>query len=86
MQNTDQKIKLIFADFFTEYNLKDNANRVKLAEKLNSSQKKNFNQLITDNSNFTLLNVMRNVCYKKIKKDQKGLGVFADMLFRSCER
>ena len=86
VQNTDQKIKLIFADFFTEYNLKDNANRVKLAEKLNSSQKKNFNQLITDNSNFTLLNVMRNVCYKKIKKDQKGLGVFADMLFRSCER
>ena len=36
--------------------------------------------------NIKLLNIMSNICYKKIKKDQKGLGVFMDILFRSCEQ
>ena len=34
----------------------------------------------------TLLNVMSNICYKKFNKDQKGLGVFMDVLFKSCEK
>jgi hypothetical protein len=29
---------------------------------------------------------MSNSRYKKIETDQKGLGVFMDILFRSCEQ
>ena len=36
--------------------------------------------------NLKLLNIMSNISYKKIEKDQKGLGVFMDILFRSCEQ
>ena len=28
---------------------------------------------------------MSNICYKKINKNQKGLSVFMDILFRSCD-
>ena len=56
-----------------------------LKEKLNAKEKDQFKDLVTDNNNFRLLNVMSNVCYEKIKKDQKGLGVFMDVLFRSCK-
>ena len=49
-------------------------------------KKKQFTELVSDNSNFTLLNVMSNICYKKFNKDQKGLGVFMDVLFKSCEK
>ena len=51
----------------------------------NAKEKDQFKDLVTDNNNFRLLNVMSNVCYEKIKKDQKGLGVFMDVLFRSCK-
>ena len=57
-----------------------------IKEKLNAAEKNQFNGLITDGSNFKLLNIMSNLCYKKTKKDQKGLGVFMDILFRSCEQ
>ena len=36
--------------------------------------------------NLKLLNVMSNISYKKIYRGQKGLGVFMDILFRSCEQ
>ena len=84
--NSDQKMSLVETDFFAEFSAKGNPNRVKLKEKLNSSEKKQFTDLVTDNSNFKLLNVMSNICYKKINKDQKGLGVFMDVLFKSCEK
>ena len=84
--NSDQKMSLVETDFFAEFSAKGNPNRVKLKEKLNSSEKKQFTELVTDNNNFTLLNVMSNICYKKINKDQKGLGVFMDVLFKSCEK
>ena len=83
--NTEQKINLIFSDFFSEFSPKKTS-RVKIKDKLNFSEKKDFAKLISDNSNFKLLNVMSNACYKKINKDQKGLGVFMDVLFRSCEK
>ena len=83
---TDQKINLILCDFFSEYKAKNAQNRVTIKEKLNAAEKNRFKELITDNSNFKLLNIMSNLCYKKIKKDQKGLGVFMDILFRSCEQ
>ena len=57
-----------------------------IKETLNAAEKNQFKELIADNSNFKLLNVMSNICYKKIKKDQKGLGVFMDILLRSCEQ
>ena len=84
--HTDQKVNLISSDFFSKYQPKAVANRVTLKEKLNASEKSQFKEIITDTSNFKLLNVMSNICYKKIKKDQRGLGVFMDTLFRSCER
>jgi len=83
--DTDQKVDLISSDFFSEYKPKAVADRVILKEKLNASEKSQFKEIITDGSNFKLLNVMSNVCYKKINKDQRGLGVFMDTLFRSCE-
>ena len=86
VHNTDQKMNLILCDFFSEYKAKNTQHRVSITEKLNAAEKKQFNGLITDGSNFKLLNVMSNICYKKIKKDQKGLGVFMDILFRSCEQ
>ena len=84
--NSDQKMNLVLSDFFSEFSAKNNPNRVKLKEKLNASEKKQFTELVSDNSNFTLLNVMSNICYKKFNKDQKGLGVFMDVLFKSCEK
>jgi hypothetical protein len=83
--STEQKINLIFSDFFSEFSPKK-TNRVKIKDKLTFSEKKEFAQLISDNSNFKLLNIMSNICYKKINKDQKGLGVFMDVLFKSCEK
>ncbi len=84
--NSDQKMNLVLTDFFSEFSPKNNSNRVKLKEKLDVSEKKQFTELVSDNSNFTLLNVMSNICYKKFNKDQKGLGVFMDVLFKSCEK
>ena len=86
VHNTDQKMNLILCDFFSEYRAQNAQNRVKIKEKLNAAEKNQFKELITDNSNFKLLNIMSNLCYKKTKKDQKGLGVFMDILFRSCEQ
>ena len=45
-----------------------------------------FNNLISDNKNLKLLNIMSNVCYKNKYRDQKGLSIFMDILFRSCEQ
>ena len=83
--NTDQKMDLIVANFFSEYTPKNSSKRVNLKEKLNSSEKNLFNTLINDSKNLKLLNIMSNICYKKINKNQKGLSVFMDTLFRSCE-
>ena len=83
--NTDQKVELIKSDFFSEYKPKETEHRVSVREKLTASEKNEFKDLILDGSNFKLMNVMSNICYKKINKDQKGLGVFMDTLFRSCE-
>ena len=57
-----------------------------IKEKLNASEKNQFKELVSDGKNLKLLNVMSNICYKKINKEQKGLGVFMDTLFRSCEQ
>ena len=76
----------ITSDCLSEYKPKAVANRVILKEKLNASEKSQFKEIITEESNFKLLNVMSNICYKKIYKDQRGLGVFMDTLFRSCEK
>ena len=84
--NTDQKMDLIVADFFSQYSAKNTSKRVSIKEKLNSSEKKLFNTLINDSKNLKLLNIMSNICYKKVNKNQKGLGVFMDILFRSCEQ
>ena len=84
--NTDQKMDLILSSFFSEFKAKGTSRRVTIKEKLNASEKNQFNQLITDSKNLKLLNVMSNICYKKTLKDQKGLGVFMDILFRSCEQ
>ena len=59
---------------------------MKIKEKLNASEKKQFNDFVSDSKNLKLLNIMSNICYKKIYKEQKGLGVFMDILFRSCEQ
>jgi len=83
--NTDQKVDLITSNFFSEYKPKEVENRVLINEKLTASEKKQFNGLIKDGSDFKLMNVMSNICYKTINKDQKGLGVFMDTLFRSCD-
>ena len=84
--NTDQKMDLIVADFFSEFSAKNTSKRVNIKEKLNSSEKNQFNTLINDSKNLKLLNIMSNICYKKVNRDQKGLGVFMDILFRSCEQ
>ena len=84
--HTDQKVDLISSDFFSEYKPKASENRVILKEKLNASEKSQFKEIITDSSNFKLLNVMSNVCYNKSIKGQRGLGVFMDTLFRSCKK
>ena len=84
--HTDQKVDLLSLDFFSEYKPKAVVDRVILKEKLNASEKSQFKEIITDGSDFKLLNVMSNVCYKKINKDPRGLGVFMDTLFRSCEK
>lgn len=86
VSKTDQKMDLIVSDFFSEFNDKGNSDRVKIKDKLNSSEKKQFNTMVNDNKNLKLLNIMSNICYQKIEKDQKGLGVFMDILFRSCEQ
>ena len=52
--------------------------------KLNASDKKEFKQLIYDNKNLRLSDIMSNISYKGTNRDQKGLGVFMDILFRSC--
>ena len=80
-------ITLILTVFFSEYQPKENSNRVKIKDKLNASEKDQFNNLISDSKNLKLLNIMSNVCYNKInKREQKGLGIFMDILFRSCEQ
>ena len=84
--NTDQKMNLIVSEFFSEFKAKSVANRVKIKEKLNASEKKQFNDFVSDSKNLKLLNIMSNICYKKIYREQKGLGVFMDILFRSCEQ
>ena len=84
--NTDQKMELILSDFFSEYQPKENSNRVKIKDKLNAAEKNQFNNLISDNKNLKLLNIMSNVCYKNKYRDQKGLSIFMDILFRSCEQ
>ena len=84
--NTDQKMELILSDFFSEFSPKNVSKRVKIKEKLNASEKNQFNKLINDSKNLKLLNVMSNISYKKIYRGQKGLGVFMDILFRSCEQ
>jgi len=83
--STDQKMNLILSSFFSEYKTKSTSNRVTIKEKLNASEKNQFKELVSDGKNLKLLNVMSNICYKKINKEQKGLGVFMDTLFRSCE-
>ena len=84
--NTDQKMDLIISDFFSEFAAKNTSTRVTIKEKLNAAEKNQFNTLINDSKNLKLLNIMSNICYKKINRDQKGLGVFMDILFRSCEQ
>ena len=85
--STDQKMNLILSSFFSEYKAKSTSNRVTIKEKLNASEKNQFKELVLDGKNLKLLNIMSNICYKKInKKEQKGLGVFMDILFRSCEQ
>jgi hypothetical protein len=84
--NTDQKMDLIVSDFFSEFKAKNTSTRVTIKEKLNAAEKNQFNTLINDSKNLKLLNIMSNICYKKINRDQKGLGVFMDILFRSCEQ
>ena len=84
--NTDQKMDLIVSDFFSEFTAKNTSTRVTIKAKLNATEKNQFNTLINDSKNLKLLNIMSNVCYKKINRDQKGLGVFMDILFRSCEQ
>ena len=84
--NTDQKMDLIISDFFSEFAAKNTSTRVTIKEKLNAAEKNQFNTLINDSKNLKLLNIMSNICYKKINRDQKGLGVFMDTLFRSCEQ
>ena len=84
--NTDQKMALIVSDFFSEFKPKNTSKRVDIKEKLNATEKNQFNTLINDSKNLKLLNIMSNISYKKIYKDQKGLGVFMDILFRSCEQ
>jgi hypothetical protein len=84
--NTDQKMDLIVSDFFSEFKPKNTSKRVDIKEKLNATEKKQFNTLINDSKNLKLLDIMSNISYKKIYKDQKGLGVFMDILFRSCEQ
>ena len=84
--NTDQKMDLIVSDFFSEFKAKNVSKRVNIKEKLNASEKNQFNTLINDSKNLKLLNIMSNISYKKIYRDQKGLGVFMDILFRSCEQ
>ena len=78
--------RLIVSNFFSEFFAKNVSYRVKLKEKLNASEKKQFNEFVSDSKNLKLLNIMSNICYKKINKEQKGLGVFMDILFRSCEQ
>ena len=85
VSNTDQKMNLILADFFSEYNPKEQSKRVGLKEKLNSSEKDQFSKLISDNKNIKLLNIMSNICYTSKYREQKGLSVFMDILFRACE-
>ena len=82
--NTEQKMKLIYADFFSEYNQKNNANKIFLKEKLSAGDKKEFKNLFHENENISLAKIMSNISYLNINKDQKGLGVFMDTLFRSC--
>jgi hypothetical protein len=84
--DTDQKMDLVASDFFSEFKDKNSSERIKIKEKLNETEKNQFNTLINDNKNLKLLNVMSNICYQRIEKDQKGLGVFMDILFRSCEQ
>ena len=84
--NTDQKMDLIVSDFFSEVQAKNTSTRVTIKEKLNAAEKNQFNTLINDSKNLKLLNIMSNISYKKINRDQKGLGVFMDILFRSCEQ
>ena len=78
-------MNLIISDFFSEYQ-PNNRNRVKIKEKLNSGDKKQFKEFVSEADNLSLLKVMSNICYINTKKEQKGLGAFMDVLFRSCEK
>ena len=79
-------MNLIVSEFFSNFKAKNVSKRVSIKEILNASEKKQFNEFVSDNKNLKLLNIMSNICYKKINKEQKGLGVFMDILFRSCEQ
>ena len=79
-------MNLVVSEFFSEFKAKSVSKRVTIKEKLNATEKKQFNEFINDSKNLKLLNIMSNICYKKIYKDQKGLGVFMDILFRGCEQ
>ena len=77
--NTEQKMNLIVSEFFSEFFAKNVSYRVKLKEKLNASEKKQFNEFVSDNKNLKLLNIMSNICYKKLiknKKDWEFLWIF----------
>ena len=83
--NTEQKMELILSDFFAEIQPKTSSNRILLKEKLSSADRNQFNKLVNDSKNLKLLNLMSNICYKKINREQRGLGVFMDILYRACE-
>ena len=83
--NTEQKMELILSDFFAEIQPKTSSNRILLKEKLTSADRNQFNKLVNDSKNLKLLNLMSNICYKKINREQRGLGVFMDILYRACE-
>ena len=47
-------MNLIMADFFSEFKAKGLSNRVKIKEKLNASEKKQFNDFVSDSKNLKL--------------------------------
>ena len=53
--NTDQKMDLILSSFFSEFKAKGTSRRVTIKEKLNASEKNQFNQLISDSKNFKII-------------------------------
>ena len=62
----------------------NNSKKISLKEKLSAGDKKEFKNLFYDNENMSFAKIMSNISYLNTNKDQKGLGVFMDTLFRSC--